>query len=163
MSESHGINILMMFFTIPIIYSHIPNQLYARHYLGLHRRYRYEAIFFKTTTNKRKQLQTCQKEMATHSSFLAWRIPWTQEPGGLQSTGSQRVGHDWATSLHFTSLHFTSLQKHKLECDGTFLFWDPFVLEPTYSNVFLWPPRIYLIAQNYQKPFYVTSFQIFFT
>ena len=37
-----------------------------------------------------------------HSSILAWWIPWTEEPGGLQSTGSQRVGHDWATSLHFT-------------------------------------------------------------
>ena len=37
-----------------------------------------------------------EKEMATHSSILAWRIPWTEEPGGLQSTGSQRVGHDWA-------------------------------------------------------------------
>ena len=37
-----------------------------------------------------------EKEMATHSSILAWRIPWTEEPGGLQSTGSQRVGHDWS-------------------------------------------------------------------
>ena len=35
-----------------------------------------------------------EKEMATHSSILAWRIPWTEEPGPLQSTGSQRVGHD---------------------------------------------------------------------
>ena len=35
--------------------------------------------------------------MATHSRILAWRIPWTEEPGGLQSMGSQRVGHDWAT------------------------------------------------------------------
>ena len=34
-----------------------------------------------------------EKEMATHSSILAWRIPWTEEPGGLQSTGSQRVRH----------------------------------------------------------------------
>ena len=34
--------------------------------------------------------------MATHSSILAWRIPWTEEPGGLQSTGSERVRHDWA-------------------------------------------------------------------
>ena len=34
-----------------------------------------------------------EKEIATHSSILAWRIPWMQEPGGLQSTGSQRVGH----------------------------------------------------------------------
>ena len=35
-----------------------------------------------------------EEGMATHSSILAWRIPWTEEPGGLQSTGSQRVGHD---------------------------------------------------------------------
>ena len=35
-----------------------------------------------------------QKEMATHSSILAWKISWTEEPGGLQSMGSQRVGHD---------------------------------------------------------------------
>ena len=35
-----------------------------------------------------------EKEMATHYSILAWRIPWTKEPGGLQSTGSQSVGHD---------------------------------------------------------------------
>ena len=35
-----------------------------------------------------------EKEMAAHSSILAWRIPWTKEPGGLQSTGSQRVRHD---------------------------------------------------------------------
>ena len=34
-----------------------------------------------------------EEEMATHSSFLAWRIPWTEEPGRLQSMGSQRVGH----------------------------------------------------------------------
>ena len=42
-----------------------------------------------------------EKEMATHSSILAWRIPWTEELGGLQSTGLQRVGHDRATSLSF--------------------------------------------------------------
>ena len=39
--------------------------------------------------------------MATHSSTLAWKIPWTEEPSGLQSTGSQRVGHNCATSLSF--------------------------------------------------------------
>ena len=48
-----------------------------------------------------------EKEMATHSSILAWRIPWTEGPGGLQSTGSQRVGHNWATSLSL-SLFFYS-------------------------------------------------------
>ena len=40
-----------------------------------------------------------EKEMATHSSILAWRIPWMKEPGRLQSIGLQRVGHDGATSL----------------------------------------------------------------
>ena len=38
-----------------------------------------------------------EKEMATHSSILAWKIPWTEEPGRLQSMGLQRVGHDWVT------------------------------------------------------------------
>ena len=38
-----------------------------------------------------------EKEMATRSSVLAWEIPWTEEPGGLQSMGSQRVGHNWGT------------------------------------------------------------------
>ena len=43
-----------------------------------------------------------EKEMATHSSTLAWKIPWTEDPSRLQSMGSQRVGHNWATLL----LHF---------------------------------------------------------
>ena len=38
-----------------------------------------------------------EKEMATYSSILAWKIPWMEVPGGLQSMGSKRVGHDWAT------------------------------------------------------------------
>ena len=40
------------------------------------------------------QKDPLEKEIAIHSSILAWRIPWTEEPGGLQSMGSQRVGHD---------------------------------------------------------------------
>ena len=48
-----------------------------------------------------------EKAMAPHSSTLAWKIPWTEEPGGLQSMGSLRVRHDWATSLSlFTSMHW---------------------------------------------------------
>ena len=39
-----------------------------------------------------------EKEMAPHSSILAWKIPWTEEPGGLQSIGWQRVGHNLATN-----------------------------------------------------------------
>ena len=42
-----------------------------------------------------------RRKWQTHSSTLAWRIPWREEPSRLQSMGSQRVGHDWATSLHF--------------------------------------------------------------
>ena len=44
--------------------------------------------------------------MATHSSTLAWKIPWTEEPGRLQSMGSQRVGHNWATLLTYMRLRF---------------------------------------------------------
>ena len=52
-------------------------------------------------------LQYHCKLMVTHSSPLAWKIPWSEEPGGLQSMGSLRVGHDWATSLSlFTFMHW---------------------------------------------------------
>ena len=48
-----------------------------------------------------------EKAMASHSSTLAWKIPWAEEPGGLQCMGSLRVGHDWATSLPlFTFMHW---------------------------------------------------------
>ena len=48
-----------------------------------------------------------EEGMATHSSILAWKIPWTEEPGGLQSTGLQRVGHDWTTehAYHFPQFY----------------------------------------------------------
>ena len=49
-----------------------------------------------------------EKGMATHSTILAWRIPWTKEPGRLQSMGLQRVRHDWATNT-FISFSSTSL------------------------------------------------------
>ena len=45
-----------------------------------------------------------EKAMAPHSSTLAWKIPWTKEPGGLQSMPSLRVGHNWATSLSFSCI-----------------------------------------------------------
>ena len=48
-----------------------------------------------------------EKAMAPHSSTLVWKIPWMEEPGGLQSMGSLGVGHDWATSLSlFTFMHW---------------------------------------------------------
>ena len=48
-----------------------------------------------------------EKEMTTHSSSLAWRIPWTEEPGGLQSLGLQRVGHELAASFFWFVLGLT--------------------------------------------------------
>ena len=41
-----------------------------------------------------------EEEAATHSSILTWKIPWTEEPGRLQSVGSQRARHNWATNTH---------------------------------------------------------------
>ena len=63
---------------------------------------------------ERRQENPKQKEwheqslLITHSSILTWRIPWTEEPGRLQSMGSQRVGHNWVTNT-FTSLHLQHL------------------------------------------------------
>ena len=44
--------------------------------------------------------ESLEESMGTHSSNLAWRNPWTEEPGGLPSLGSQRVRHDWETNIH---------------------------------------------------------------
>ena len=54
-----------------------------------------------------KQPSEAEKAMAPHSSTIAWRIPWTEEPGGLQSMGLRRVRHNWASSLSlFTPMHW---------------------------------------------------------
>ena len=55
-----------------------------------------------------------KKEMATHSSSLAWKIPWTEEPGGLQSMESQRVGHDWETNTFSRSKGNANDNKNKM-------------------------------------------------
>ena len=56
-----------------------------------------------------------EKEMATHSSILAWRIPWTEEPGWLQSMGSKRVGHNWVTNT------FSKVLGAVIDAEGTVL------------------------------------------
>ena len=53
-----------------------------------------------------------EKAMATHSSTLAWKIPWTEEPGRLQSMGSLRVGHNWVTSLSLFTFMYWRRQWH---------------------------------------------------
>ena len=52
------------------------------------------SVMWETQVQTLDQVDPLETVMATHSNILAWRIPWTEEPGGLQSMGSQRVGHD---------------------------------------------------------------------
>ena len=54
---------------------------------------------------------TLKKEMATHSGILAWKIPWTEKPGGLQSMGLQRVGHHLVTEHAHSSVNSISFPK----------------------------------------------------
>ena len=68
--------------------------------------------------------------MAPHSSTPAWRIPWTEEPGGLQSMGSLGVWHDWATSLSLFTSHFHALEK-EMATHSSILAWRiPWTEEP---------------------------------
>ena len=79
--------------------------------IGCPLQYSWASLVAQTVKNPPAMQETCvqslggedplEKGMATHSSILAWRIPWTEEPGGLQSMGSQRGGHDWmSTTLY---------------------------------------------------------------
>ena len=89
-----------------------------------------------------------EKEMAIHSSTLAWKIPWTEEPDRLQSMGSQRVGHDWVTSVYFTSLH----SAYKLNKQGDkmqpwctpFHIWNQSVVPCPVLTVASWPAYRFL-------------------
>jgi len=66
--------------------------------------------------------------MAPHSSTLAWKIPWTEEPGRLQSMGSLRVRHDWATSL--TLFIFHALEKEMATHSDVLAWRIPWTKEP---------------------------------
>ena len=68
-----------------------------------------QVIFFHLT-----MVTYLEKEMATHSSILAWKIPWTKEPGRLLFMGLQRVGHDWATLLAYGNLQRELWKKPRL-------------------------------------------------
>ena len=68
--------------------------------------------------------RSLEKEMATHSSTLPWRIPWTQEPGGLQSMGSQRVRHYWS-DLTCTHTHTHTLSRINHPSDSSPIYCYP--------------------------------------
>ena len=86
-----------------------------------------------------------EKEMATHSSIHAWRLPWTEEPGRLQSTGSQRVGHDWASSL---SLYLHSAAQSVVYSEELWDFHLLFAafLAFTYSESHLFPSLLVWVS-----------------
>ena len=88
---------------------------------------------------------TLEKEMAAHSSIVAWKIPWTEEPGRLQSMGLQRVGHDWSTSLSLSMMlimiygcdSWTITAEHQrmmlLNCNAEEDSWESFGLQGNQS------------------------------
>ena len=93
-----------------------------------------------------------EKEMATHSSILAWRIQWTEEPSRLQSTGLQKVRHEWATSLTFTIGQWAQMKQTSFEPSGFFslcvhvsLYVYSTFLNATLTT-FLWGREIHCVA-----------------
>jgi len=76
-----------------------------------------------------------EKEMATHSSVLAWEIPWTEEPGGLQSTESWRVGHNLLTEQQHSWCHVSPLEIRTIWSDLEY-FYAHLLLEFSESQVF---------------------------
>ena len=80
-----------------------------------------------------------EKEMVTHACVPAWRIPWTEKPGRLQSMGSQRVRHDWATSL---SLSFT------MNIGVRVSFWASLVAQPVKNPPAMWKTWVRSLGQE---------------
>ena len=85
------------------------------------------SAMWKTRVRSLGQEDALEKGMTTHSSIFAWRIPWTEEPGGLQSMGSQRVGHDW-TANTLTS-HRQSVSQSVQLLSRVWLFAAPWITQ----------------------------------
>ena len=119
-----------------------------------------------------------EKEMETHSSILAWRIPWTEEPGGLQSVGSQRVWHDWSDWAgsrqackvvwyshllnnfpQFVVIHtikdFSLVNKAKLEAflELSCFFSDPMGVAFSKSSLNIWKFSVHILLKPHLKNF----------
>ena len=90
-----------------------------------------------------------EKGMATHSSILVWRIPWIEKPGELQSMGSQRVRHDWATNAH-TMTH----KKEKNICNPVAIRLQPLPIVNSeklrrWKNAGYWPQKAEMPAKEW--------------
>ena len=98
--------------------------------------------------------RTLEKEMATHSSIFACRIPWTEEPGGLWFMGLQRVGHNWAANTNHTS------------CPISFLLGLVFLMHlryPSFSFLIAWEKLCKICLPNYETLDMIWEEIIYFT
>ena len=109
------------------------------------------------------QKDPLQKGMATNVSILAWRIPWTDEPGRLQSVGSQRVRHNWET---FTLRSFQTYDTIVLLTIVTMLYiTSPGLIYLITKSLHLWPPppiSLLSASGNHQSVLCIYKFSFFF-
>ena len=91
--------------------------------------------YFLSWNFKNGWVSILEEEMATHSSVLAWEIPWTEEPGGLQSTESWRVGHNLLTEQQHSWCHVSPLEIRTIWSDLEY-FYAHLLLEFSESQVF---------------------------
>ena len=94
-----------------------------------------------------------EKGMATHCTILAWRIPWTGEPGELQSMGSQRVGHDWLSDYYthtHTHTHTRMYRSCYVSLFAAYLWFSSFVLvDSSYHLVSFSPSSVALLPSTF--------------
>lgn len=97
------------------------------------------------------QEYSLEEETATHSSILTWEIPWREKPGGLQPTGLQRAGHDWATEDSMKDKQHTIYQATILVVGLLSNVQSLWVLYLTVSHVFLFKFKILTIHAIYRS------------
>ena len=89
-----------------------------------------------------------EEEMATHSSILAWRIPWTEKPRGLQSTGLQRVGHNWSDlAQHISYIKFSYILQNICRI-FSLLYRSVFILTRQLYDIFIYIYIYVLLEYN---------------
>ena len=91
-----------------------------------------------------------EKDMAIHSSILAWEIQWTEEPGGLQSIGLHRVGHNWATKTQHT---YSLCSRSKKGVQFSFLFLIALLAKQMlhfspFSDIYIWISKELMLGKN---------------